>query len=252
MTFEQSRLYALYDSDPSPEVEFLRFLVASYDLPDPPRMLDVGCGPGRLLGPLDDLGWAVTGLEPDPDYAAAAIRTVRALRHAEARRGGFGEIGSRAGEYDLIAAVNGPYSYLLTFRERREAIENSFRALRPGGVLFLHYSNFWWILRHYREPEPLQIELDGTRVTRTAFHDIDYHIGRFTHHDVFRWTDSDGESRTVTKRHQMAMTGPPEVEGLLQAAGFHAIRTFNDYADREPAPLHGQRVMIAARKPRQG
>jgi hypothetical protein len=47
----------------------------------------------------------------------------------------------------------------------------------------------------------------------------------------------------------MAMFGPPEVERLLTAAGLVNLRTFNDYEDRTPAPLNGQRVLITARKP---
>jgi hypothetical protein len=47
----------------------------------------------------------------------------------------------------------------------------------------------------------------------------------------------------------MTMSGPPEVERLLLEAGLEDLRTFNDYADREPAPLRGQRILISARKP---
>jgi SAM-dependent methyltransferase len=246
---DQGRLYSMYDSEPSAEVAFLRFLARSYSLPDPPDVLDVGCGPGRMLRPLDELGWRVTGLEPDADYAAAAQRCARTLSNTAVRQGGFLEVGEDGAKYDLIAAVNGPYSYLSSYEARSEAIKACGAALRPGGVLFLHYSNFWWILRNYREPPEVEMHIDGTTVTRTAFHDIDFHAGRFTHHDVFRWTEADGESRTVTKKHEMTMSGPPEVERLLLEAGLEDLRTFNDYADREPAPLRGQRILISARKP---
>lgn len=245
---DQSRLYSLYDSEPSAEVAFLRFLARSYSLPDPPSVLDVGCGTGRMLRPLDELGWRVAGLEPDPDYAAAAERCARTLSNTTVRQGGFAEVGEDGATYDLIAAVNGPYSYLRGYEARREAIERCASALRSGGVLFLHYSNFWWILRNYREPPEREMEIDGTTVTRTAFHDIDFHAGRFTHNDVFRWTEPGGESRTVTKKHEMTMSGPPEVERLFREADLEDVRTFNDYADRETAPLCGQRILISARK----
>lgn len=245
----QSRLYSVYDSDPGPEVAFLRFIVESSGLPEAPEVLDVGCGPGRMLAPLAALGWTVTGLEPDPDYAATAGEETRGLPNATVRRGGFSDVGADGASYDLIAAVNGPFSYLLSHEAREDAVRRCTAALHPGGLLFLHFSNFWWILRNYRPPQELTLEVDGIAVTRAAFHDIDVHKGRFTHHDVFQWTEPTGESRTVTKKHEMAMFGPPEVERLLRAAGLVDLRTFNDYEDREPASLHGQRVLIIARKP---
>jgi SAM-dependent methyltransferase len=243
----QAQLYSLYESDPAPVVAFLRYLARAFGLSEPLRMLDVGCGPGRLLAPLTALGWTVTGLEPDPDYAAAARRTAARLEGAEVRRGGFADI-AESSAYDLVAAVNGPYSYLLTFEARRKAVDRAARALRPGGVLFLHFSNFWWILGNYREPPERTLEIDGITVTRTARHVIDVHAGRFTHLDTFRWTDAGGEEREMKKTHEMAMVPPPETERLLREAGLEDIRTFNTYDDREPSRLIGKSVLIAARR----
>lgn len=245
---DQARLYSLYETDPGPVVAFLRHVADSHGLPPRLRALDVGCGPGRLLAPLAALGWRVTGLEPDSDYAAAAREKAADLDGADARLGGFGDV-EATGEYDLIAAVNGPYSYLVTFDERRDAVERCARALRPGGVLFLHFSNFWWILKHYRPPPEQVMELDGIRVIRTATHEIDYHAGRFTHVDTFRWTEEDGAVGGAEKAHEMAMVDPPETERLLRDAGLEDLRTYNGYDDREPSPLTGKRVLITARKP---
>ena len=244
----QAQLYSLYETDPDPVVAFLRHLTRSYGLPDTPRVLDVGCGPGRLLAPLAALGWRVTGLEPDPDYAAAAAAKARALEGVDVCRGGFGDVDADA-VYDLVAAVNGPYSYLLSLAARRDAIRRCAGALAPGGVLFLHFSNFWWILKHYREPPEQEMELGGIAVTRTPRHEIDYHAGRFTHVDTFRWTDPDGTPQVLTKTHEMAMVDPPETERLLRGAGLEDVRTYNSYEDREPARLTGKRVLIAARRP---
>lgn len=245
----QAQLYSLYESDPAPVVAFLRYLTHAYGLSGSLRVLDVGCGPGRLLAPLTALGWTVTGLEPDPDYANAAARTVAGLKGARVRAGGFGDI-AESSAYDLVAAVNGPYSYLTTFEARRSAVERATRALRPGGVLFLHFSNFWWILKNYREPPRQTMEIDGVTVTRTARHEIDVHAGRFTHVDVFSWTDAEGADHEKEKTHEMAMVTPPETERLLRGAGLEDLRTFNGYEDRQPSRLIGKSVLIAARRVR--
>jgi len=248
---DQARLYALYETDPTPVVEFLRWLAADYGRTGELEVLDVGCGPGRLLGPLTALGWRVTGLEPDPEYAAAAREKAEALRGASVRTGGFENIAAE-NAFDVIVAVNGPYSYVLTAEARRAAVERCARALRPGGLLFLHFSNFWWILRHYREPPEQTLTVDEIIVTRTAEHEIDYDAGRFTHVDTFRWVDAEGRSRCLSKTHTMWMVDPPATKRLLREAGLEDVRTFNDYDDREAARLAGKSVLIAARRPARG
>jgi len=244
---DQARLYALYETDPTPVVEFLRWLAGSYGRTGSLDVLDVGCGPGRLLAPLTELGWRVTGMEPDPAYASAAREKAVALPGASVREGGFADISEEAA-YDLIAAVNGPYSYLLTAAARRDAIQRCARALRPGGVLFLHFSNFWWILRHYREPPEQTLTVEGVVVTRTAEHEIDYDAGRFTHVDTFRWIDDQGEVRRLTKTHEMSMVDPVEARRWIREAELGGLRTFNDYTARAPVRLEGKSVLIAARK----
>ena len=244
---EQSALYSFYDRDPAPIVAFIEYVRASYGLPRPGAVLDIGCGPGRLLAPLAAAGWNVTGYEPDPNYAVAATRVSDALANVRVQRTGFLEL-QETETFDLIAAVNGPYSYVLEARDRQEAMRRCARALRPGGVLLLEFSNFPWILRNYREPEPLERAIDGTQIRRTARHVIDYHEGTFTHHDHFAWVDASGRKGEAVKAHAMALVSFAEVRHFLEQAGFDEVRTFNEYTDREPAPLRARRVLLTARK----
>lgn len=244
----EAKLYSLYESDPTPVVAFLGHLAEVYALPSPVRFLDIGCGPGRLLAPLAELDWRVTGLEPLSEYAAAAAEKAAGLDGVAVRRGGFADLEATEA-YDLVAAVNGPFSYLLSFEARRDAVKRCARALAPGGVLFLHFSNFWWILKHYREPPTRTVDVDGVTVTRTATHRIDYHEGRFTHVDTFRWTGTGGRAHERSQTHEMAMVSPVETLRLLREADLEELRTYNAYEDREPSRLTGKRVMIAARRP---
>jgi len=245
---DQSRLYELYDREPGPIVDFLDYLRELYDLPRPGTALDMGCGPGRLLAPLTSRDWIVVGYEPDPDYAATARETLERLPSSRFRQAGFLDL-DEINTFDLIAGVNGPYSYLADPRDRREALARCARALRPGGVLFLEFSNFNWILRNYREPPTAELDVDGIHVTRTARHDIDYHRGSFTHHDRFSWLDDSGREQVLTKTHRMALVSFPELAYFLDELGFRDVRTFNSYADREPSELAARRTLVAARAP---
>lgn len=244
----QSQLYQLYDREPGPIVAFLDYLRTLYDLPRPGTILDMGCGPGRLLAPLAAAGWAVVGYEPDPDYAPAAQEELSGLRDGRFRQAGFLEL-DEVGAFDLIAAVNGPYYYLVTPRERREALERCAQALRPGGVLFLEFSNFHWVLKNYREPPVVELDFDGIAVRRVADHEIDYHRGTMTHTDRFTWRDHSGAERVLAKTHRMALVSYPELAYFLEETGFEEVRTFNSYDDREPNELTGGKVLVAARCP---
>jgi SAM-dependent methyltransferase len=208
----------------------------------------MGCGPGRLLAPLTESGWSVVGYEPDPDYAGAAEAKATELPGGRIRRAGLLDL-DEIGAFDLIAAVNGPYSYLLEPEQRREALDRCARALRPGGVLFLEFGNFYWILKNYRAPAAEEFNAEGILVTRTAHHDIDFHRGTFVHHDRFTWVDESGVQQVVSKTHRMAIVSFPEVAYFLRELGYTDIRTFSSYEDRNASELTGRRVLIAARAP---
>lgn len=243
---KQSQLYSVYDSDPGPIVDFIEYLRELYALPRPGRLLDMGCGPGRLLAPLSESGWTVTAYEPDPDYAAAAQEVAGHLPEVQFHQRGFLDL-EEDSAYDLIAAVNGPYYYVLETSDRRDALARCARALRPGGVLFLELSSFSWILKNYRDPPEVTMEIDGITVTRTAHHEFDFHRGLMSHHDQFDWVDGSGEERTASKTHRMAMVSYPEIALFLDDLGFEEVHTFNSLEDRAPGLLVGRKILVSAR-----
>src|SRR5690606_27809671 len=110
MIWSLSELYSASDSDPAPVVGFLRVLAAGYGVLEPPRVLDVGCGPGRLLAPLERLRWEVTGMEPNRDFLAAAREVARSSRRLHVRPGGFLDVEDRE-IFDLVVGMNGSFAH---------------------------------------------------------------------------------------------------------------------------------------------
>lgn len=243
----ESDLYSFYDGDPTPIVEFIEWLAASYEIAGSLSILDIGCGPGRLLLPIAGLGWRVVGMEPRAGYASAASRLASGHDAIEVRKGGFADITADC-EFDLITAVNDPFAYLHTPAERTDALARCFTALRPGGVLFIDIPNFLWILKNYREPRSLAAEIDGLAVTRRARHEFDFHNAIWHHTDDFVIDSRDAISSTSIT-HRFAMVSFPEVAGAMSDAGFVAIRTYRSYSAREPERLDGPRIMVSAQRP---
>ena len=183
---------AFYGGSPPVEVPFLTRLARSFDLAGDLRVLDIGCGTGRLLGPLAALGWRVVGMDPQPENLAEARRVgARTPGVVKIVAGGFGDLNA-VEAFDMIVAVGDPWWYLLTAAERADALLRVHRALRPQGVVVLEGPNFEWILDHYRAPHPTEADVNGIRVRRVPRHDIDRAAGTWTH------TDSFGTPETAT------------------------------------------------------
>lgn len=240
-----SELYVASDSDPAHIVEFVRWLAESYALPQPLHVLDAGCGPGRLLGPLERLRWRVTGMEPNPDFFAAARAFAQSSRRVEVVQGGFLDIG-QGEEFDLVVAINSSFAHLLLPAERAEALRRIHDALRPGGVVCIDLPNFMWILKNYRQPEPYTFTAQGESVTLVRRHEIDFHDAAFITTDEYVYVDGRVGDRLV---HSYGMTTLPELRHHLDEAGFVEVRTFNGYASRADERLSGPRMILSARRP---
>lgn len=241
-----SELYTAFDSPPHRIVAFLEHLVATYRLPQPLRVLDIGCGPGRLLRPLERLGWAVVGLEPNPDFVTAAQTLAQSSRHLSVRQGGFLDVSDTEG-FHLACAVNSSFAHLLHPSERRSAIERIFDALLPGGVMFLDLPNCLWILRHHRDADPFTALVQGQEVSLLRRQEVDYHAATITTTDVYVAAES---SRPMAELvHVYGITTLPEIESLCRDAGFETLHTFGSYDARAPERLDGARLLVSARKP---
>lgn len=139
--------------------DFLKRLLVGYGLnaDGPVRFLDAGCGLGRMFHKLAaDFRWHVTGMEPDPDYYRESVKAANELRQSRPEAhvsistdpSSFATMNSMDPHtrFDMIAAINGPFYYLLTPAERLRALRNMFAALVPGGVMLLDMANFQYLL----------------------------------------------------------------------------------------------------------
>jgi SAM-dependent methyltransferase len=96
------------------------------------RILDLGCGDGVLTSRLAVSGALVTGLEPDPEFAAAARGRGLSVLQQDAHD----EFGSEV--YDAVFSN----AALHWMREPERVLGNAHRALRPGGRLVAEQGGF--------------------------------------------------------------------------------------------------------------
>lgn len=235
---------AFYGGGPPVQVPFIARLVRSFGLDGELRVLDIGCGTGRLLKPLAALGWQVVGMDPQVENLAEARRIAAGTPGVEIVEGGFGDI-EAVEAFDLVVAVGGPLWYLLTAVERADALARVGRSLRPGGVVVLDGANFEWILSHYREPEPSEAEVNGIVVRRVPRHDIDRRRGTWTHTDAF--STPAGEELTMV--HRLAIVPVDEILASFRSAGFDDVACYRNWASTAPEPPEGPRIIAVGRRP---
>lgn len=109
------------------------------------KLLDVGSGNGQFLLDAQKTGWRATGLELDPK----AVAVSRALG-LHVIHGGIEMMDDFENEFDVITLSH----VIEHLHNPRSAIEACFRALKPGGMLWLETPNIgslghklygrWW------------------------------------------------------------------------------------------------------------
>lgn len=243
-----SQLYSAFSPKPEAVVSFLHWLTQSYHLGKNLRVLDVGCGPGKMLPKYAELGWQVLGLEVEPDFYTQAVQTAKTVEGSEIQQGGFNDIKQRAA-FDLITAVNGPFAYLLEREEQVDALERVYRALKPGGLFFLDIPNLLWFLKNDPEPPQDKKLVAGRRVKHRAHYKYNVHKATFTQLNEYIIEEPNGHENTIRKIDQHTIITYPELVYLLEGCGFTKLRSYNSYKSRRAAPLRGKRIMVAAQKP---
>ncbi|MCL4304210.1 MAG: class I SAM-dependent methyltransferase [Anaerolineae bacterium] len=244
-----SQFYSVFSPKPGAVVNFIQWLTCSYRLNKKLRVLDVGCGPGKMLPEYARLGWRVVGLEVDTDFYAQAVQLAETLEGVEVQQGGFNDIKQRSA-FDLVMAVNGPFAYLLEPEAQADAVERVYRALKPGGVFFLDIPNLLWFLKNDPEPPQAEKAIAGHLVQHQAHYEYDVHTAKFTQINEYTLESPNGEEIKVCKTDEHAIITYPELVYLLERSGFTKIRSYNSYRSHRAAPLKGKRIMVAAQKPR--
>lgn len=199
-----------------------------------------------MLSEFSRLGWTTVGLEPNPEYYAQADELARSLPKTSVIRGGFNDLEAE-NRFDLIASI-GSFGYLLTPAQRADALRRMYKALKPGGCLFIDMTNFPFILRNYRTPKNLEATLNGITIQKAIEHQLDWHHDTLTHTDTFTFHDPDRGDQKVTQVHKFGIFGFAELEYFLETEGFTQIRTYNSYAAQQPEPISANRLVVSAQK----
>jgi SAM-dependent methyltransferase len=243
--FAEPWLAALYDlwspGEQRDDFAFYRPLVMAA-----PRVLDVGCGTGELLGMARQAGHSgrLCGLDPADAMLARARR----------RPGGpgvewvLGDLGSVswAQEFDLVVMSGHAFQVLLADEEIRSALAAIRRALVPGGRLAFETRNpparTWerWTPEHpveatgaagtFRMEHQVELPTDGEYVSFTT---------TFT---------SPGWDDPQTSRSTLRFLDAGPLGEFLAGAGLDITEQYGDW-DRQPLTETSPEIITIATRP---
>jgi SAM-dependent methyltransferase len=129
------------------EVAFLLELIGSGD---GKRLLDVGCGPGRLAVPLAKAGWSVTGIDISQGFLDIAAEEARAagvgmsLFQVDARQMPFDD------EFDVVISIcQGGFG--LMGKDDDFILKRMAESARPGGLIIVSAFSAYFAAREQRD-----------------------------------------------------------------------------------------------------
>ncbi len=192
------------------------------------RVLDVGCGAGRHLAPLERRGARPVGL----DYSPALLGLAAAARAAAGAawplvRGDMRALPFAPAAFDVVASFFTSFGYFGPEEDRRVVAEGA-RVLRPGGHHVLDYLNRAHVLAH---PMRAGERTRGDFVIREAKRLEGG--GRMVVKDVHIRRAGTSGPPLAAYEERVTLYGTDEVHAFLAGEGLRPVHVFGDY-DRSP------------------
>jgi len=201
------------------------------------RVLDAGCGSGRILVPLAKAGHQVTGIECSAEMLDAARRRLAADGlHARLVEGDL--CAPPRGRFDVV--ISAGFTLMLV---DPEALPNFWRAafsrLRPGGMLAATFFMPWNELLGNARPgwntDRLVVLPDGGLASAKSRTRLDRWTQVMHRELLFEHFAADGRRiRRTRTRETTAYYLPRELRGQLSAAGFQQIGFTGEWSRRAP------------------
>jgi SAM-dependent methyltransferase len=220
-------------------------------------VLDLGCGTGRLLFPLAEAGYKVTGVDNSPQMLAIANKRL-SVESEEVRE--FITLW----EKDICSLAPGQtatgfslallsYNTLMHFREREieGLLEGVSGILRPGGQLFIDMENPFQLAEGIYSKKPVLEasfidESTNLQVEQWSRSWIDTKAQTLTVSWQFRTQDKESENQKLQMIYHYFY--PHQILMLLQQAGLRMEKLIGSYQG-EPFQEDSERLVLLASLP---
>ena len=251
-------LYGAKSADPVAAATNAAFLAAQITylrghLPPPPgRVLDAGCGTGRHLLPLAQMGYRMVGVDLSQAMLLAAQQTLieggaaAQLVRADLCRLPF------AACCDAALCLESPLAYLHEDAALSAALHSLHRALKPGSRLIVDV--FDYVATLGEEPLPPVVTHFATpwgSVEVSEAHHYDARRGIWHMQQAFR-VEQAGSMEQFDIEHALRIRPAAGYVAALEAVGFTVEELLPAYPHMPVALSDERRIIIVASRPRMG
>jgi SAM-dependent methyltransferase len=249
--FDRGEIAALYDAVPfAADIPFYLDLAAGAG-----RVLELGCGTGRLLLPLADAGSQVVGVDASRAMLARARRRLahapRELRERVQLRAGDMRGLELEGRFDAVVVATKTFFYLMTPGDQRRMLSTVARLLEPGGVVALDLLNptVEWLSRPAGSvQQDIAGQVGEARVLRTeTVVSTDPAEQRRVMRSVYDVVEKDGTVRKHVVEWGLRYTYRFELEHLLELCGLEVLAVTGGYRG-EPFEADSPIMLVTARR----
>ncbi len=215
------------------------------------RILELGCGTGRVALPLAEAGYKVTGLDLSVPMLERARENARALSPENQQRLRFVEGDMTGfdlpGAFDLVIIAFRSFQMLLTPEDERNCLETIHRHLAPGGRLVIDVFD---PLLDLLAPGTVTIPESDARPVRRGTHPATGNTVSVSTvlrtnrvleqvlEEIWRFTETNAAGETVREEEEvlrMRWIYRYEMRHLLELCGFDVEAEYSDFHGSPPA-----------------
>jgi SAM-dependent methyltransferase len=212
------------------------------------RVLDAGCGTGRIALELAERGYDVTGIDKYGSMVRVAKKNARRTGVKVRFSRGSLEAPGLKGRYDAVCSIQDPFNYLLTERSLSKALSKIHMLIRPSGVLIIDTMNFASLYTVFKKRYRVSVKGKNWSLQKRVRHEIDDVNMLWYHYEsnafklktkLLRWSE----------RHLLRMWTLPELRTALEEHGFTKVHAFEAMKPRaKEAKRHANRLTIIANR----
>lgn len=222
------------------------------------RILELGCGTGRVLIPLAEAGYEITGLDlSEHMLSRCREKLLRLPRETQQRvrlvQGNMADF-NFSETFGLVLAPFRPFQHLLSVEEQVSCLGAVHRHLAPGGRFILDVfqpdpRRMFDPVYHQESEDFPEVELPGGRRFRRAHRIVAYHRAEQINdiEMIYYLTHADGRQERFTQQFPFRYFFRYEIEHLLARGGFRLRALYGNY-DRSPLRDDSVEMIFMAEK----
>ncbi len=217
-------------------------------------VLELGCGTGRVLLPLADEGYSVTGVDISPALLAVArnkLERAELASHVTLVQADLRRFDLPQKEFAFAFCTSNTLMHLVSQEDQAAALRRAHAHLRPGGLLLLDLFN----------PDPVRLaavnglceladqwrDPAGNQVLKWSVRSVDFAEQTQETLFIYEEVQPDGHTRRTACPFTLRFLWRGEAELLLQSAGFAMEGVWGDF-DGEPYSAASDHLILLARK----